>query len=169
MARVVNVGKDAVRSNEFKLIPTGTKIRVTLYEAEETKTGPNAKVGPGKDMLVYTAKVVEDGEFKGRELRFNYVPLHGEGNDGWKLTTFAEAIGLEVTPDGEVSVPEGAEWNQYLGKEFVARIGQQKSQKINEATGEPYVNNTITGVAPARGDKPTGGGTPTAKVDPWAN
>lgn len=166
MARVVNVGKENVRG-EFKLIPTGTKLRVTLYEVEETVTGPNAKVGPGKAQLVYTAKVVEDGEFKGRELRYNYVPLHGEGNDGWRLTTFAEAIGLNVSEDGEVELPDEGAWNPYLGTEFIARVGQQTSTKVNPETGEKYINNTISGTAPVRGDNKQKGEA-TKKADPWA-
>src|SRR6478736_5387082 len=149
MARVINVGAEAANKGEFKLIPTGTKVRVTLYEVEETVTGPNAKVGPGKDQLVYTAKVVEEGEFKGRELRYNYVPLHGLGNDGFKLVQFAEALGFPVDKEGNVEIPDAGGFNEYLGTEFIARVGQQKSQKINEATGEPYDNNTISGVLSA--------------------
>lgn len=168
MARVVNVGAEAVKGGDFKLIPTGTKIKVALYEVEETVTGPNAKVGPGKPQLVYTAKVTEEGEFKGRELRYNYVPLHGEGNDGWKLATFADAIGLPVSEEGEIELPDEGEFVKYLGTEFVARVGQSKSQKINDATGEPYINNTISGTMPLSAYKgPAKKAEDKPAVDPW--
>lgn len=165
MARVVNVGADATQRGEFKLIPVGTKVKVSVYEVDETVTGPNSKF-PGEPQFVYTAKVTEEGEFKGRELRYNYIPLHGKGNDGWKLATFADAVGWEVSDDGAIEVPDNL--NEVLGTEFVARIGQQKSQKTNPETGEPYVNNTITATAPLKGYKPKGASEPEAKKDPWA-
>lgn len=145
MVRVINVGAENVGKSEFKLIPTGTKLRVSVYEIEEGKTGPNSKY-PGEAQLTYTAKVTEDGEFKGRELRYNRVPLHGKGNDAWKLATFADAVGWDVDDEGNVSIPDNV--TDVLGTEFLARIGQEKSQKINEATGEPYVNNKVTGTLP---------------------
>lgn len=171
MARVVNVGAEGLSRGEFKLIPTGTKIKVALYEVEETVTGQNAKVGPGKPQIVYTAKVTEEGEFKGRELKYNYVPIHGLGADTWKLAAFAEAMGWAVSEDGAIEVPETHELSSYLGTEFVARVGQQTSQKINPETGAPYVNNTISGVMPLSGYKPKtgGGGAPaTPEKDPWS-
>jgi hypothetical protein len=153
MVRVINVGAEAAKGRgEFKLIPSGTKLKVAVYEVEETVTGPNAKVGPGKAQLVYTAKVTEEGEWKGREIRFNYVPLHGEGNDGWKLVTFADAVGWEADDEGNVQIPDNV--TDILGVEFVARIGQSKSNKINEATGEPYINNTVNGTLPLKSYKP---------------
>lgn len=167
MVRVINVGAEAVAGQgEFKLIPAGTKVKVALYEVEETTTGPNSKF-PGEDQLMYTAKVTE-GEFKGRELRYNYVPLHGKGNDGWKLATFAEAIGLPVDTEGNVELPDVGGFNEYLGTEFVARVGQQASRKINPTTGQPYMNNTVTGTLPLKAWK---GETPKAeqpKVS-WSN
>lgn len=156
MVRVINVGSEALekRGGDYKLIPTGTKLKVSLYEVEETVTGPNAKVGPGKPQLVYTAKVTEEGEFKGRELRYNYVPLHGEGGGQWKLVTFADALGWPVDDEGNVSIPEAHELNQYLGTEFVARVGQSKSNKVNPETGEPYINNNVQGTLPLKAYKP---------------
>lgn len=164
MARVVNVGAEATQRGEFKLIPTGTKLKVAVYEIEETVTGPNSKI-PGLPQFMYTAKVTEEGEFKGRELRYNYVPLHGEGKDGWKLATFAEAVGWPVGEDGAIEVPDNL--NDVLGTEFIARIGQSKSNKINEATGEPYVNNNVNGTLSLKGYKGKPASTPEAKPDPW--
>jgi len=160
MARVINVGAEALKGNgEFKLIPTGTKLRGVVYEIEETVTGPNSK-NPGLPQFVWTFKVTEDGEFKGREVRYNYVPLHGKGNDGFKLATFADAVGWETDEEtGSVEVPDNL--NEVLGTEIVARIGQQTSNKVNEATGEKYVNNTVNGVIKASAYKgKTGGGEP---------
>jgi len=170
MVRVINVGSEALekRGGDYKLIPTGTKLKVSLYEVEETVTGPNAKVGPGKAQLVYTAKVTEEGEWKGRELRYNYVPLHGLGGDQWKLVTFADALGWEVSDEGAISIPEAHELNKYLGTEFVARVGQSKSNKINEATGEPYVNNNVAGVLPLAAYKPKEAKAETPKVS-WSS
>jgi len=146
MVRVINVGAEALERGEFKLIPTGTKLRVALYEIEEGVTGPNAKY-PGEPQITYTAKVTEEGEFKGREIRYNRVPLHNKGNDAFKLATFADALGWPIDDEtGDISVPDNL--NESLGTEFVARIGQQKSNKINEATGEPYINNTVSGTLP---------------------
>lgn len=154
MVRVINVGAEAVKGQgEFKLIPVGTKVKVSLYEIEETVTGPNSKK-PGLPQVMYTAKVTEDGEFKGRELRYNYVPLHNEGKDGWKLTAFAAALGLKVSEEGEVELPDEGEFVKYLGTEFVARVGQSPSQKVNPETGQPYINNTVAGVLPLKAYKP---------------
>lgn len=148
MARVINVGAEAVKGNgEFKLIPTGTKIKGTVYEIEETVTGPNSK-HPGQPQFMWTFKVTEDGEFKGREIRYNYVPLHNMGKDGFKLATFADAVGWAVDEEtGAIEVPDNL--NEVLGAEIVARVGQQTSNKVNETTGEKYVNNTVNGVIKA--------------------
>lgn len=148
MARVINVGKEAVTANEFELIPTGTKIQVSIFEIDETVTGPNSK-HPGEPQFVYTAKVVEEGQFKGRQIKFNYVPLHNKGKDAFKLATFADAVGWAVDKEtGAIEVPDNL--NDVLGTQITARIGQQASQKINPATDKPYVNNTIASVAPAK-------------------
>ena len=146
MVRVINVGAENIGRGEYKLIPTGTKLRVSVYEIEESLTGPNAKY-PGEPQIVYTAKVTEEGEFKGREIRYNRVPLHSKGNDAFKLSTFADAVGWAVDEEeGAISVPDNL--NEVLGTEFLARIGQQPSTKINEETGKPYINNTVTGTLP---------------------
>lgn len=144
MPRVINVGAEAVakQGGEFTLIPAGTKLRGVVYEAEEGVSGPNAK-RPGLPQLTYTFKVTEDGEFKGREVRYNRVPLHGEGGDTWKLITFAQAVGWPVSDDGEVEIPDNV--LEVQGTEIVARVGQQASQKINPATNTPYINNTVAG------------------------
>lgn len=164
MVRVINVGAENVGKGEFKLIPTGTKLRVAVYEIEEGKTGPNSKY-PGEPQINYTAKVTEDGEFKGREIRYNRVPLHGKGGDAWKLATFADAVGWETDDDGNVMVPDNV--TDALGTEFIARIGQQTSQKVNPETGQPYINNTVTGTLPLSKARPKD--QPAEKPVSWDN
>lgn len=163
MVRVINVGAENVNRGT-NLIPTGTKVRVSVYEIEEGKTGPNAKY-PNEPQIVYTAKVTEEGPYKGWEIRYNRVPLHNKGNDAFKLATFADAVGWDVDDEGNVSVPDNV--TDALGTEFIARIGQSKSQKINPETNEPYVNNTVSGTLPLSKARPKD--KPVEKPVSWDN
>ena len=93
--------------------------------------------------------MTEDGEFKGRELRYNYVPLFAGASNGWVLTAFAEAVGWKIDKDTKtVEVPD--DLTEVLGTEVIAKIGQRESQKINPNTNKPYINNTVTGVRKIR-------------------
>lgn len=141
MARVIKVNEEAF-GNDFEPIPVGAKLKVAVFDIKEGVTGPNSK-NPGSPQFEYTAKVVEDGPYKGRELRYNYVPLDPNSGNAWVLVAFAEAVGWPTSKEDGVSVPD--DLSDVLGTEFVARIGQSASQKTNPETGKPYINNTIRG------------------------
>lgn len=161
--RVITVGDEALgNSGSFAPIPTGTKLRVAVYDIEESVSGPNSKK-PGSAQFVFNAKVTEDYTWvdpekgpqnaKGRELRYNYIPLDPGAGNAWALVAFAEAVGWKVDPTAKsVSVPGNL--REVLGTEFIAKIGQTQSQKTDPATGEPYVNNRVTGYAKVK----SGGG-----------
>lgn len=148
MVRNIGVDDKALEgTGDFQPIPEGTKLRVALFDIEETKVqnGENK----GKDQAMYTVKVVEDGEFKGREVKYNYVPLFSGAKNGWVLTSFAEAVGWKVDKDTKnVEVPDNLK--DALGTEFIAKFGQVESQKINPNTGKPYINNRVTGTRKIR-------------------
>lgn len=161
MARVIKVGTEAFGNGSFEPIPVGTKLRVAVFDIKEGETGPNSKK-PGSPQFEYTAKVVEDGPYKGRELRYNYVPLDPEASNAWVLVAFAEAVGWKTSKEEGVEVPD--DLSDVLGTEFLARIGQRTSQKIDPETGKPYINNTIQGTQKI---KEGGGGKPETPEDLW--
>jgi len=142
MGRVIQVNPDAFGDGEFEPIPTGTKIKVAVFDIEEGVTGPNSQK-PGTPQFVFTAKVTEDGPYKGREIRYNYITLDPNAKGAWALVAFAEAVGWRTSKDKGVELPD--DLRDVLGTEFVARIGQVNSQKVNPTTGQPYVNNRVTG------------------------
>ncbi len=144
MSRVIRVNDDAFseQTGDWEPIPVGTKLKSTVFDIKESVTGPNAK-NPGAPQFMFTAKVTEDGPYKGREVAYNYIPLDPEAGNAWALTAFAEAVGWPSEKGVGVTVPD--DLTEVLGTEFVAKFGQQASQKINEATGKPYINNRVTG------------------------
>jgi hypothetical protein len=143
MVRSIGVDDKALEgTGDFQPIPDGTKLRVSLYDIEETvvANGDNK----GKPQAMYSVKVVEDGEFKGREVKYNYIPLFAGAKNGWVLTSFAEAVGWKVDKDTKtVEVPDNLK--DALGTEFIAKFGTTESQKINPNTNKPYINNRVTG------------------------
>lgn len=153
MARTIAVGDKALAgSGDYEPIPDGAKLRVALFDIDEVevRNGPNA----GKPQAEFTVKVVEDGPYKGREIRYNYFPLYAGAGNEWFLVAIAEALGWPVDKDSKaVSVPDNLK--DALGTEFIARIRQEESNKVNPATGKPYVNNRVNG---ARKIKAGGGG-----------
>jgi len=162
--RVIAVGDDSFGNGEFAPIPAGTKLRVSVFDIEEGVTGPNSK-NPGSPQFVYTAKVTQDFSWvdpekgkqnaKGREIRYNNVPLaSGVGNE-WVLTSFAQAVGWKAEKGKGISVPENLK--EVLGTEFTATIGHSTGND-----GKVY--NRITRTAPASKD---GGGTETPTVKSW--
>lgn len=164
MVRSVGVDDKALEgTGDFQPIPEGAKLRVSLYDIEETvvANGPNK----GKEQAMYTVKVVEDGEFKGREVKYNYVPLFSGATNGWVLTSFAEAVGWKVDKDTKtVELPDNLK--DALGTEFIAKFGQTESQKVNPNTGKPYINNRVTGTRKIK----SGGGAitePAAEKPAW--
>jgi len=162
MARSVIVGDKALEGQgEYEPIPNGAKLRVSVYDITETKikNGPNA----GQPQAEFTVKVTEEGQFKGRELKYNYLPLFGDANNAWFLVAFAEAVGWDIDKDTKaVSIPD--DLREVLGTEFIAKIQQVESQKINPATGKPYINNRVNG---ARKIKSGGGITDPAEKPAW--
>jgi hypothetical protein len=149
---VIQVNEKAFEGQgEYEPIPVGTKLRVSVFDIDKTVTGPNS-TNPGKDQFVFTAKVTEEGAYNGREIRYNYIPLYPEAGNAWSLVAFAEAVGWKTEKGKGVDVPENLK--SVLGTEFLAKIGQTNSQKINPATDKPYVNNRVTGYAKLSG-KPT--------------
>lgn len=152
MVRSIGVDDKALEgSGSYEPIPDGTKLRVSIFDIEETKVqnGENK----GKDQAMYTVKVVEDGPYKGREVKYNYFPLFAGAKNGWVLTAFAEAVGWKVDKDTKVvEIPDNLK--EVLGTEVIAKFGTTESQKINPDTNKPYVNNRVTGVRKIR----SGGG-----------
>ena len=147
MARNITVGKEHFNDGEFEPIPAGTKIKVSVYDVKEGVSGPNSKY-PGKAQFEWTAKVTEDGPYKGREIRYNYVPLDGTVPHAWNLTQFASAVGWPADPDTGVEVPDNL--NDVLGTEIVAKIGQTDPNR----DPEKRVFNRVDKVFPL----PKGGG-----------
>lgn len=149
MVRSISVDDKALEgTGEYQPIPEGARLRVALYDIEETvvANGENK----GKPQAMYTVKVVEDGEFKGREVKYNYVPLFAGAKNGWVLTAFAEAVGWKIDKDSKtVELPDNLK--EALGTEFIAKFGQTESQKINPNTNKPYINNRVTGTRKIKG------------------
>jgi hypothetical protein len=171
MARVIKVGEDAYGNGEFAPIPVGTKLKVAVYDIEESVTGPNSQK-PGTPQFMFTAKVTDDFQWvdpekgpqnaKGREIRYNYITLDPDAKGAWALVAFANAVGWP-TKDG-VELPDNLK--DVLGTEFVAKIGQTQSQKTDPNTGKPYMNNRVTGYAKI---KSGGGGGVTETTTPsWS-
>ena len=147
MARTIVVDEKALEQGDFSPIPDNTKLRVSIFDIEETtvKSGDNA----GKPQAMYTVKVVEDGPYKGREVQYNYVPLFS-GRNAWVLTAFAEAVGWKVDRESKsVEVPDNLK--EVLGTEVIASFRTEPSQKLNPNTGQPYVNNRVKAVRKIRG------------------
>lgn len=173
--RVITVGEESFGNNgSFAPIPNNTKLKVSVYDIEEGVSGPNSKK-PGAPQFVFNAKVTEDYSWvdpekgpqnaKGRELRYNYIPLDAGAGNAWALVAFAEAVGWPVDASNKsVTVPENL--REVLGTEFVAKIGQTQSQKIDPETGQPYVNNRVTGYAKV---KAGGGGITEPAVKSWSD
>ncbi|TXH08889.1 MAG: hypothetical protein E6R03_17495 [Hyphomicrobiaceae bacterium] len=163
MVRSIAVDDKALEgSGDYQPIPDGTRLRVSLYDIEETvvANGENK----GKPQAMYTVKVTEDGEFKGREVRYNYVPLYAGAKNGWVLTAFAEAMGWPIDKESKiVSIPDNL--RDALGTQFIAKFGTTESTKVNPETGKPYVNNRVTGTRRIKG---AGGITdPAAQQKAW--
>lgn len=133
MGRVISVGNEAFQGGNFTPIPTGTKLRMSVFDIQET-VGKSS----GKPQFVFTAKVTEDGEYKGREIRYNYITLDGAAKNAWALVAFAEAVGWPTDKNKGVEVPDNL--NDVLGTEFVGKVGISTDQndpekKYNRVTG----------------------------------
>lgn len=153
MVRSIGVDDKALESSGgYEPIPDGTALRVALFDIDEVeiKSGDNK----GKPQAEYTVKVVEDGPYKGREIRYNNFPLFAGAKNGWTLTAFAEAVGWKIDKDTKtVEVPDNLK--DALGTEFIAKFRTRESTKINPETGKPYINNQVQSV---RKIKSKGGG-----------
>lgn len=156
MARTIGVGDEAFGGGNFTPIPVGTKIKVSVFEIEETtvKNGENA----GKPQFVWTAKVTEEGPFQGRELRYNYVPLFAGAKNEFVLVTFAEAVGWKAAKGSGVEVPD--DLNDVLGTELIVKVGQRTDPDKTNDDGTPVIYNTVRGTFPLG----KGGGTPAAET-----
>lgn len=156
----IKVGDKAFGNGAFEPIPTGTRLRAVVFEIDQVKVkgGENA----GKDQLQVTFKVTEEGPYKGRELRYNNVPLY-DGKSAFVLVTFAEAVGWKVSKEEGIEVPDNL--NSVLGTEISVKVGQRASQKVNPETGEPYINNTAGGYQKVRAQAEK----PAAEKPTWGN
>jgi len=168
--RTIAVNKEAFGNGTFLPIPVGSKVKVSVFEIKEGVTGPNSKK-PGTPQFEFTAKVTDDFEFtgvdpdtgavltqnaRGREIRYNYIPLDENAGNAWALVAFAEAVGWEVSKETGVAVP--VDLTEVLGTEFIAKIGQNKGQDgktYNRVTGYQHLSK-----APKGGSTPA---TPAAK------
>jgi hypothetical protein len=138
MGRVINVGDEAYgKGGDFKPIPMGTKVQATVFAIDEVpvKSGPNA----GKSQLDLTFKV-QGGEFNGREIRYQKVPLY-DGPGAWKLVTFAEAVGWPHKP---VSLPDNLQ--SVLGTVLTIKV----NEKAPDSQGRIF--NEVGGYAKATGE-----------------
>lgn len=137
MARTITVNPDAFEnSGNFEPIPAGTRLKVTVYDVKEGVSGPNSK-NPGSPQFEWTAKVSEEGKFKGREIRYNYVPLDPNVGHAWNLYAFAEAVGWPITEVEQggrkvrnIEIPDNL--NDLLGTEIVAKIGQTDPKRDDQ-------------------------------------
>jgi hypothetical protein len=149
----IKVGKEAFGNS---LIPVGLKLRMSVFDFEVGQVGS----GPhqGEDRLQVTAKVTEDGEYKGKEIRYNNIPLYSDSKTDWVLAAFADAMGWKVDKDnGEIDLPDS--FQSILGTEFVGKVGQ----RTNAQNGNVY--NQVNGYAPL--GKGGGGGQPAPKKASW--
>lgn len=160
MARIIGVGDEAFSGGEFAPIPAGTKLRVSVFDVKETVTGENSKT-PGQPQFVFTAKVQDEFEWvdpergpqraKGREIRYNYIPLFKGAGNAWALVSFAEAVGWKTdSKTGNVEVPDNL--SDVLGVEFIAKIGAQAGQDgkvYNRVTGYAKLGGKTSGSATA--------------------
>ena len=163
MVRSIAVNPEALAGGDFTPIPNGTKLRVSVYDIEEgkVKNGPNA----GKDQAMFTVKVTEDGPYKGREIKYNYIPLFAGAGNAWFLAAFAAAVGWPIDKEtNAIEIPDNLK--DVVGTEFIAVIRETESQKINPDTGKPYINNQVNGARKIKsgGDAPKGGGAPERPV-----
>jgi len=139
----IKVGKEAFGNS---LIPTGLKLKMSVFDfdVQEVQSGDHQ----GDPRLQVTAKVTEDGEYKGKEIRYNNIPLYSDKKTDWVLGSFAEAMGWAVDKEsGDIDVPDS--FQSILGTEFIGKVGQRTNQ-----SGSTY--NTVNGYAPvsAGGEKP---------------
>lgn len=163
MVRNIQVNPDAFGNGEFAAIPVGTKVAVSVFDIKEGVSGPNSK-NPGAPQFEFTAKVTGDFEWddvekghqsaKGREIRYNYIPLDPNAGNSWALVAFAEAVGWPTDKEAGVSVPD--DLRDVLGVEFTAKIGQSTGQN-----GSIY--NRVVGYQKLG----KGGSTPTAETKDW--
>lgn len=164
MVRSIQVGEKALESQgAYEPIPQGAKLRVSVFDITETtvkKEGPNK----GKPQAEFTVKVTEEGPYKGRELKYNYLPLFAGAGNAWFLVAFAEAVGWEIDKDTKaVQIPD--DLSDVLGTEFIAVIQQTESQKINPDTNKPYINNRVNGARKIKAG--AGGITDAAEKPAW--
>lgn len=135
MVRAINVGEAAYKGGDFKPIPHGTKVLATVFAIEEVevKSGDNA----GKSQLDITFKV-QGGEYNGREIRYQKVPLY-DGPGAWKLVTFAESVGWPTKP--QIVIPDNV----------ASVLGTALMIKVNEKApdAQKRIFNEVGGYAPA--------------------
>lgn len=156
MARIIAVGQAALGDGEFTPIPAGTRIKVSVYDVKEGVAGPNSK-NPGSAQFEWTAKVTEEGQFKGREIRYNYVPLDPNVGHAWNLAAFAKAVGWPIDDKGNVEVPD--DLRDLLGTEILAKVGTTDPNRDEQKR----VFNRIDRVFPLPKDGGGGGITEAAK------
>lgn len=166
MARTIQVNSKAFEgTGDFQPIPAGKRLRAAIYDIEETVTGPNSKT-PGLPQFIYTAKITEEGEYSGREIRYNYVPLSADARNLWVLVRFAQAVGWDASEEEGVTLPD--DLSDVLGTEVIIKVDQEKSSKLNPETGQPYINNRVAAIYPLRKKSPQGGGGSGGGItDPW--
>lgn len=139
MGRVINVGDDAYGKGDFKPIPSGTKLNVTVFAIEETTVRSQSSANFGQPQLDVTFKV-QDGEYAGREIRYQKIPLY-DGPSAWKLTTFAEAVGWKAGKGSGVELPDNVA--DVLGTALVIKVQE------DAPNGKGQVFNSVNGFAPA--------------------
>lgn len=162
MARVIAVGQAAFEGQgDFTPIPAGTKLKVSVYDVKEGVAGPNSK-NPGSPQFEWTAKVTEDGQFKGREIRYNYVPLDPNVGHAWNLSAFAKAVGWKTdSGKGTVEVPD--DLSDVLGTEVIAKVSQTPKDD------QDRIFNRVDRVFPLPKGGGGGGGGITEKAKPTWN
>lgn len=173
MARTVTVNKESL-GGSFAPAPAGTQVRATIHEIEETTVKSDNSPNKGAPQAVVSVKIQDDFTFtadgkpqnlKGREIRYNNVPLYVGGKNEWQLAGFADAVGWPINENGDIEIPDEGELYHIQGKEIVVKLGIRTSQD-----GRQY--NTVARWLPAGSKTSAGssGGAPAAGSggNPWS-
>jgi len=161
MGRTINVGQDAFAGGDFKPIPTGTKLQASVYAIEETTVRSETSPNYGKPQLDVTFKITEPGEFNGREIRYQKIPLY-DGTGAWKLVSFAEAVGWKAGAGEGVELPDNLQ--SVLGKGLIIKVNEDAPNAKNQ------VFNSVGGFAPlgSASSSPAAASSPGAGAPSWA-
>jgi hypothetical protein len=138
---VLDLSGDDLSSGGYKLIPVGTWVKVSIYEAV-VKPSKSAK-NEGKPVYHITLKVMGDAHGKNRQFKI-YAPLWS----GAFFTAFRifRALGFE-TP----KPPAAGERTQFkvpgksklLGRVLGAKVSKHEQSDRTDDDGNPFINERL--------------------------